>query len=80
MASCWLRFGDDEQFGAGMKKQPIVDADKYKGEWVALDPKTDAVLSHCRSFDAEGQAIEQGTGTILRSCHSPNDTARSEAS
>ncbi len=23
-----------------MKKQPIVDQDKYKGEWVALDPKT----------------------------------------
>jgi len=25
---CWLRFGDDEQFGAGMKKQRIVDQDK----------------------------------------------------
>ncbi len=48
VASCWLRFGDDEQFGAGMQNQPIVDQDKYKGEWVALDPKTDAVLSHSR--------------------------------
>ncbi len=28
VALCWLRFGDDEQFGAGMKKQPIVDQDK----------------------------------------------------
>ncbi len=46
----WLPIGDGEQFGAGMKKQPIVDQDKYKGEWVALDPKTDAVLSHSRSW------------------------------
>ncbi len=66
MASYWLRFGDDEQFGAGMKKQPIVDQDKFKGEWVALDPKMDAVLSHSRSFDAaEGQAIEQGTEAVM---------------
>jgi hypothetical protein len=51
--------GDDEQFGAGMQNQPIVDQDKYKGEWVALDPKTDAVLSHSRSLaDADGQVIE----------------------
>ncbi len=65
MALCWLRFGDDEQFGAGMKKQPIVDQDKYKGERVALDPKTDAVLSHSRSLaDADGQAIEQGTEPV----------------
>ncbi len=48
VASYWLRFGDDEQFGVGMKKQPIVDQDKFKGEWVALDPKMDAVLSHSR--------------------------------
>ena len=66
MASCWLRFGDDEQFGAGMKKQPIVDQDKYQGEWVALDPKMDAVLSHSRSLaDADGQAIEQGTTPVM---------------
>ncbi len=59
VASCGLRLGDDEQFGAGMQNQPIVDQDKYKGEWVALDPKTDAVLSHSRSLaDADGQVIE----------------------
>ncbi len=66
MAWCWLRFGDDEQFGEGMKKQPIVDQDKYKSEWVALDPKTDALLSHSRSLaDADGQAIEQGTTPVV---------------
>ncbi len=61
-----MRFGDDEQFGVGMKKRPIVDQDKFKGEWVALDRKTDAVLSHSRSLaDADGQAIEQGTITVM---------------
>ncbi len=49
-----------------MKKQPIVDQDKYKGEWVALDPKTDAVLSDSQSLaDADGQAIEQGTTPVV---------------
>ncbi len=57
----WRRVG--EQLGAGMKKHPIVDQDKFKGEWVALDPKMDAVLSHSRSFDVEGWVIEQGTTT-----------------
>jgi len=33
-----------------MKKQSTIDADKYKGEWVALDPQTDAVLSHSQSL------------------------------
>jgi hypothetical protein len=66
VASCWLRFGDDEQFGEGIKKQPIVGQDKYKGEWVALDPKTDAVLSHSRSLaEAEQRAIEQGTEPVM---------------
>ncbi len=66
MASCWLRFGDGEGYGEGMKKQPIVDQDKYKGEWVALDPKTDAVLSHSQSLaEAEQQAIEQGTAPVM---------------
>ncbi len=50
-----------------MKKQSTIDADKYKGEWVALDPKTDAVLSHSRSLaDADEQAIEQGTTRVIR--------------
>ncbi len=67
VASCWLRFGDDEQFGEGIKKQPIVDQDKYEGEWVALDLKTDAVLSHSRSLaDADGRAIEQGTTRVMK--------------
>ncbi len=58
--------GVGEQFGEGVKKQPIVDQDKYKGEWVALDPKTDAVLSHSRSLaDADGQAIEEGTTPVV---------------
>ena len=49
-----------------MKKQPIVDQDKYKGEWVALDPKTDTVLSHSQSLaEAEQQAIEQGTEPVM---------------
>ena len=66
MASCWLRFGDGEGYGEGMKKQPIVDQDKYKGEWVALDRKTDAVLSHSQSLaEAEQQAIEQGTAPVM---------------
>ena len=66
MAWCWLWCGDDEQFGEGIKKQPIVDQDKYEGEWVALDLKTDAVLSHSRSFaDAEEQAIQQGTEQVM---------------
>ena len=66
VASYWLRCGDDEQFGAGMKKQPIVDQDKYTGEWVVLDPKTDAVLSHSRSLaDADRQVIEQGTTPVM---------------
>ncbi len=69
IAWCWLWFGDDEQFGAGMKKQPIVDQDNYKGERVALDPTTDAVLSHSRSLaDADGQAIEQWTEGEAATC------------
>ena len=36
-----------------MNKQPIVDQDKYEGEWVALDPKTDAVLSPTAAADHE---------------------------
>ncbi len=49
-----------------MNKQAIVDQDKYRGEWVALDPKTDAVLSHSRSLaDAEEQAIQQGTTPVM---------------
>ncbi len=33
---------------------------------MALDPKTDAVLSHSRSLaDADGRAIEQGTTLVM---------------
>ncbi len=65
VAGCWLPFGDDERLVKATNKQPI-DQDKYKCEWVALGPKTDAVLSHSRSLaDADGQAIEQGTTPVV---------------
>lgn len=46
---------------AYMRKPPIIDEDRYRGEWVALNPKTYEVLGHSLSFkDARVAARRRG--------------------
>ncbi|MBI4022048.1 MAG: hypothetical protein HY372_01720 [Candidatus Andersenbacteria bacterium] len=43
-----------------MKKLRPLDIDKYRGQWVALDPDTNEVLAHASSLDeAETQGVER---------------------
>ena len=45
---------------------PAIDVDQYRGEWVALDPDTHAVVSHDRSLkEAELKAIQRGISSPL---------------
>lgn len=48
------------------KKIPTIDSDKYQGEWIALNPKTDKVVAHSRSLvEAEKAAKEKGIARPL---------------
>jgi hypothetical protein len=33
-----------------MKKLPAIDEDKYRGEWIAIDPKTRRIVAHDMSL------------------------------
>lgn len=37
-------------------KHPRLDVSRYRGEWVALHPKTNQVVGHAPSFKAAKQA------------------------
>jgi hypothetical protein len=44
-----------------MKPLKPLELDKYRGEWIALDPATNEVLGHGASLnEAERQAAQQG--------------------
>lgn len=45
----------------GKQKNEVLDIDRYRGEWVALEPKSYRVLAHAVSLGTARQAaIEKG--------------------
>ena len=45
---------------------PRLDVNQFRGEWVALDPKTRQVIGHAASLrDAERAAVERGVSKPL---------------
>ncbi len=42
-----------------MKRLPVINEAKYRGEWVALDPKTYKVVGHSKSIRAATAAAKK---------------------
>ena len=42
-----------------MKHVPRLDLRPYRGQWVALDPKTHAVIAHHRTVEGAEQAAKK---------------------
>lgn len=38
---------------------PQIDVDPYRGEWIAMDPKSYRVISHDKSLEQAASAAEQ---------------------